>query len=122
MNEVTVRSANTREFWTRERCHVRELVNDPQLQDFSLAEVRVPPGVKTELHKLGVNEWYVIRSGQGRMEVGGQPWLDVAPGNFVAIPAGTSQRIENPGPEDLIFECICLPRFSPDTYESLEDA
>ncbi len=105
-----------------ERCHVRELVNDPLVKDFSLAEIRVEPGIRTQLHKLRVDEWYVIRSGRGRMEVGGQPWVDVSPGDFVVIPAGISQRIENPGPENLIFQCICIPRFLPDTYESLEDA
>lgn len=122
MSEVIVRSANTREYWTRERCHIRELVNDPAIQDFSLAQARVEPGVRTELHKLAVNEWYVIKSGSGRMEVGGKPWADVTAGDFIAIPAGTSQRIENTGVDDLIFECICLPRFTVDAYESLEEA
>ena len=122
MTDATVKSGDTREFWIRERCHITELINDPQARDFSLAEARVEPGVKTELHKLGVNEWYVIRSGQGRMEIGGEPWVDVAPGDFFAIPAGVSQRIENTGPEDLIFQCICLPRFSTDSYQSLEEA
>jgi len=122
MSDATIRSGNTREFWIRERCHITVLVNDPLTRDFSLAEARVEPGVTTELHKLDVNEWYVIRSGQGRMEIGAKPWVDVAPGDFFAIPAGVSQRIENTGAEDLIFLCICLPRFSADTYQSLEEA
>lgn len=122
MDDATVRSGDNREFRTRERCHIRELVNDPQIREFSLAETRVEPGVRTELHKLDVDEWYVIRSGQGRMEVGGKPWIDVAPGDYLTIPAGVSQRIENTGPEDLIFQCICLPRFSADSYQPLEEA
>ena len=122
MSEVIVRSANTREYWIRERCHIRELLNDPAVRDFSLAEARVGPGITTELHRLAVNEWYVIKSGSGRMEVGGEPWADVTPGDFIAIRAGTSQRIENTGVDDLIFECICLPRFTVDAYESLEEA
>jgi len=121
MDKATVKAGNTGEFWIRERCYIRELINDPLIPDFSLAETRVEPGVKTELHKLDVNEWYVIRSGQGRMEVGAAPSFDVTPGDFVTIPAGVSQRIENTGSGDLIFECVCLPRFTTDAYHSLEE-
>jgi len=121
MDDVTVRTGDSREFRTRERCHITELINDPQTGEFSLAEARVEPGVTTELHWLEVAEWYVIRRGVGRIEVGGKPWLDVAPGDFVAIPAGISQRIENTGRDDLVFQCICLPRFTPERYVSLEE-
>jgi mannose-6-phosphate isomerase-like protein (cupin superfamily) len=118
MNNVSC--GNAGEFWTRERCHITELINDPQVKAFSLAEARVEAGIRTELHVLDVDEWYVIRSGCGRMEVGGNPWIDVLPGDVVAIPAGVSQRIENPGPGDLVFQCVCVPRFSADGYKSLE--
>lgn len=122
MDDAKARSSDTTEFLTRERCHIRELVNDPETEDFSLAEVRVEPGVTTELHKLSVNEWYVIRRGSGKMEVGGGPSFVVVPGDFITVPAETSQRIRNTGTEDLIFECICLPRFTSAAYESLEDS
>lgn len=122
MSDATDGSGNTGEFWTRERCHITELINDPRTSDFSLAEARVEPGITTELHKLTVAEWYVIRSGTGRMEIGGDPWIDVVPGDFFAIPAGISQRIENTGPSDLIFQCVCLPRFTPAAYQALEKA
>ena len=122
MDDATISTADTEEFWIRERCYIRELINDPGIREFSLAETRVEPGVKTELHKLDVNEWYVIRTGQGRMEVGEAPWVNLTPGDYVAIPAGVSQRIENTGPDDLIFECVCLPRFTADAYHSLEEA
>ena len=36
-------------------------------------------------------------------------------------PAGTAQRITNTGESDLIFLCVCMPRFTPDSYESLEE-
>jgi len=121
MDDATIRSGNREEFWIRERTYITELINDSEIPDFSLADSRVEPGVRTELHSLDVNEWYVIRSGQGRMEVGGAPWADVAPGDIVTIPAGVSQRIENTGPEDLIFQCVCVPRFSVDSYQSLEE-
>ncbi len=55
------------------------------------------------------------------MEIDGKPWVAVKSGDFVLIPAGISQRIENTGTRDLIFECICLPRFTKDAYESLEN-
>jgi mannose-6-phosphate isomerase-like protein (cupin superfamily) len=120
MDEATIRTADTREVQTGERCLIRELVNDPAIAEFSLAETRVKPGIITELHRLTVDEVYVIRRGAGRMEVGGNPWVNIKPGDFVVIPAGISQRIENTGTGDLIFECICLPRFTAGAYESLE--
>lgn len=121
MDDATISAGDNQEFWIRERCYIRELINDPKIPYFSLAEARVEPGVTTELHSLDVNEWYVIRHGQGQMEVGGEPWADVVPGDVVTITAGVSQRIRNSGSEDLVFECICLPRFSVDAYQSLEE-
>ena len=115
-----VLTGDNEEFWIRERCHIRELVNDASIKAFSLAEARVEPGVRTELHRLAVDEWYVITAGQGSVVVGGAEPVTVAPGDVVQIPAGTPQQIENTGRDDLVFECICLPRFTPDCYESLE--
>ena len=107
------------EFWTRERCYIREQVNEPDIMEFSLAMARVEPGVTTELHRLSVDEWYVMVDGTGEVEVDGRK-RSVGPGDVVAIPAGTPQRIRNAGDTDLRFQCICLPRFSPDAYEALE--
>ena len=120
MSDSGNNSAAQNEFWTPERCFIREIVNSPYIQDFSLAQTRVEPGVTTELHKLGVKEWYIILSGQGQMEVDGNPAYAVAPGDIVAIPAESSQRIHNDGDDDLMFQCVCLPRFTPECYVSLE--
>ena len=120
MSDENVIAADTGEFWTRERCFIRELVNDKSIPDFSLAETRVEPGVVTELHKLAVREWYVILHGTGQMEVGDAAPRNVGPGDIVSIPAGVAQRIRNTGDADLVFQCVCLPRFTPEVYESLE--
>ena len=120
MSDSGDNSAAQGEFWTPERCFIREIVNSPDIADFSLAETRVEPGVTTELHKLSVDEWYIILSGEGQMEVSGNPPYTVVPGDVVAIPAETSQRIHNDGHVDLLFQCVCLPRFTPDCYVSLE--
>lgn len=113
--------ASRDEVLTRERCYITELLNDPAVPRASLARCRVPPGVTTELHRLAVDEWYVVSEGHGRMEVGGEPPFEVAPGDAVAIPAGCAQRIENHGAADLVFQCLCLPRFTPECYEPLEE-
>lgn len=108
------------EFHTRERVYVTELLNDPAAPDVSLARCRVQPGVTTELHRLDVAEWYVLEEGEGLMEVGGGEPFAVGPGDVVAIPAGTSQRITNTGEGDLVLQCVCLPRFTEDAYTPLE--
>jgi mannose-6-phosphate isomerase-like protein (cupin superfamily) len=106
---------------TRERCYVTELLNDPGVPQTSLARCRVSPGITTELHRLTVDEWYVVASGLGEMQVGADPSFAVGPGDTVAIPAGVAQRIRNSGNDDLVFQCICVPRFEPQCYESLEN-
>lgn len=111
---------NNKEFWIRERCYIREIVNSAEIREFSLAEARVEPGVTTELHKLGVKEWYIMLRGTGLVEIDGRPGQQVTPGNVIEIAAGVSQRITNTGNTDLVFQCVCIPRFTPDCYESLE--
>lgn len=108
------------ELWTSERCFIREIVNTADIQDFSLAETRVEPGMTTQLHKLSVKEWYIILAGEGQMEIDAKPAHPVVPGDIVSIPAETSQRIYNSGEVDLLFQCVCLPRFTPECYVSLE--
>lgn len=104
---------------TRERCFIAELLNDPGVPDVSVARTRVLPGITTELHALSVLEWYVIRSGRGLMKVG-ETEFAVAPGDTVRIAAGRQQQITNTGDKDLLFLCVCVPRFTPDVYTSLE--
>lgn len=108
------------EFFTEERCHITEVMNTPQSPETSLALARVEPGVTTQLHALdGVVERYVVRKGEGVVEIdGAQQTLRV--GDTAIIPAGASQRITNTGPTDLEFYCLCTPRFVPACYVNLE--
>lgn len=108
------------EFPTRERCHIRELVNDAATPHASLAACRVRPGTTTELHRLSVAEWYAICEGTGLMEVGDDAPFAVAAGDVVTIPAGVAQRIRNTGRGDLVFHCLCVPRFTPECYRPVE--
>ena len=108
------------EVWTRERCFVTELINDAAWPELSLARCRVEPGITTELHVLSLHEFYVIESGQGLMQVGDEVPFEVAPGATVTIPQQTPQRITNTGKEDLVFLCVCAPRFTPENYTPAE--
>ena len=108
------------EVWSEERCFITELLNRADQPEISLARTRVEPGVTTQLHQLSVNEWYVIESGEGLMRVGDEPPVSVVPGDTVSIPKHVVQQITNTGPEDLLFLCVCTPKFSPECYTSLE--
>ncbi len=105
--------------WTVERCFIVETWNHPSDPAVSLASARVSPGVITARHALAVDERYLIENGQGRIEIDGIE-TDVAPGDVVLIPRGTTQRIRNLGDEDLVFLCVCTPRFEPLHYEDRE--
>ena len=121
MTETIVRAANSEEVWTSERCYIREIVNHESIPEYSLAESRVEAGVTTQLHSLGVREWYVIMRGTGLMEIDGGPQFAVGPGDAYEIPAGISQRISNTGDTDILLQCVCMPRFTMDCYNSLEE-
>lgn len=108
------------EFWTDERCYITEVLNSAKHPEVSIARTRVEPGVTTQLHSLSVSEWYLIESGEGLMSVAGGSPRKVTPGMIVTISKHASQRIENCGVIDLIFLCVCAPRFLQDCYTSLE--
>ncbi len=87
----------------------------------SIARARVEPGVTTQLHRLrGVIERYLIAGGSGLAKIGDLNPERVSPGDVVVIPEGMNQQISNDGTTDLIFYCICSPRFTKDCYEALE--
>lgn len=117
----TIFSKKIPEFWTPERCFIKEILNDPSHPNNSLAIARVPPGVTTQLHRLhGTEETYIIKRGGGVLEIDGEK-AELRLGDAIIIPAGASQKISNIGDEDLEFFCLCTPRFLPECYENLED-
>jgi len=110
----------TEEFTTPERCSILETYAVDE-ESMSIARARVQPGVSTAWHIVEHTiERYLMIEGSGRVEVGDLPAADVGPGDIVHIPAGTRQRITNVGVCDLIFYCVCTPRFQQENYRSLE--
>ncbi len=110
------------EFFTDEGCFILENANSPLDPDCSVARARVRPGVTTRWHFLeGTAERYLILSGMGKVEIGDLPPTLVEPGDVVIIPPGAPQRIENVGVEDLVFYCICTPRFLVERYFEVEN-
>lgn len=104
---------------THENCFILEMANDAGDPDVSIARARVLPGVTTEWHGVrDIDERYVIVSGKGRVEVGDLPPSVVSEGDVVRIPANTPQRITNVGDVDLVFLCVCTPRFVQSAYVS----
>ena len=113
------RADQSKEFLTDEHCFILEVSNDPGDPDVSIARARVGPGVTTAWHRLdGIVERYVIVGGRGRVELGHMPPTLVGEGDVVRIPANVAQRITNVGGEDLVFFCVCTPRFTPTAYIS----
>jgi mannose-6-phosphate isomerase-like protein (cupin superfamily) len=107
MSVAQIHKSESVEFLTPEGCWIVETWNDAGDAAVSVARARVQPGVTTKLHRLrGVVERYVIVSGNGFALIGG--------------PDGTSQQVVNDTAVDLIFYCICSPRFTPGCYEVLE--
>ena len=121
MREAVLRSNQTDEYYTDERCFVLETSNTPDDSEVSIARARVVPGESTKWHRLaGTTERYYVLSRHGRVEVGDLPPQEVLPGDTVIIPPHVRQRIANTGRDDLIFLCICSPRFLPEVYKDLE--
>lgn len=106
--------------WTSERCFILELLNNDQYPEVSVALTRVEPGMITQQHVLSVHEVYVIKEGAGTMFLGDKQPFEVSPGDVVTIPKGVPQSIRNDGTVDLVFTCVCTPRFSQNCYTSLE--
>lgn len=112
-------SSEDKERWFEEGCFIQELLNHP-LAESSIARARVPVGNKTLWHSVSVHEWYIVESGKGQVELDFQNGIEVVKGMNISISPNTAQRILNIGEQDLIFICLCSPRFTPECYKSLE--
>ncbi len=111
-----IKVESLKEFETPERCSIAENWSSP---DVSIARARVKPGVTTLPHHLkATNEIYLIVRGVGKARIGKHEPVTVKAGDTVFIPAGTSQQITNTGKSDLVFYCVCTPRFTQECYQT----
>ncbi len=118
MNPKIVKGSSPNEYLTPEHCYIAENYSG---KDVSVARATVKPGVTTLAHHLvGVQEIYLITNGQGRVNIGDLEPTDVTPGDVVIIPPETSQKATNTGKTDLVFYCICTPRFTQACYVNEE--
>ena len=114
-----IRSQSKPEIYFEEKCFITELLNSEESPDVSVARARVNPGVTTVLHWLkDTEEKYFILSGSGEVEIDGKVNGTVQGGDLVIIPENSTQRIKNIGADDLIFICICTPRFETKNYNT----
>lgn len=114
MKPKIVKASSLEETSTPENCFIAENFSN---KDISVAQARVKPGITTFSHHLiGVNEIYLITSGKGQVDVADLKSTKVSKGDLIVIPAGCSQRISNIGKKDLVFYCICTPKFTTECY------
>lgn len=117
---MILKKGQQNEFWTEERCFITEVFNSPSSPNVSLAQARVEPQIKTQVHQLSCDEIYYILSGNGILHID-QHKHELAAGDIAFIKKGQNQSIFNPSQkEDLIFLCICSPRFELDDYRNME--
>jgi mannose-6-phosphate isomerase-like protein (cupin superfamily) len=102
------------EYLTPERCYIAENFSD---KDVSIARATVKPGITTKAHHLEkIQEIYIITAGEGKVAFSGLEPATVSVGDVIVIPAGASQKITNTGQTDLVFYCVCTPRFTEECY------
>jgi mannose-6-phosphate isomerase-like protein (cupin superfamily) len=102
------------EYLTPERCYIAENFSD---KNVSIARATVKTGVTTKAHHLEkIQEIYIITAGEGKVSFSGLDPATVSVGDVIVIPAGASQKITNTGQTDLVFYCVCTPRFTEACY------
>jgi len=118
MNPKIVKAKTPHQYLTPERCYIAENHSDPAV---SVARATVNPGVTTKAHHLkGTQEIYIVTAGKGVVAIGDLEPAEVTVGDVVVIPPLTSQKVTNTGTEDLVFYCVCTPRFTEECYVDLE--
>ncbi len=108
------------EFYTNEKCHIIEMMNIPDIENISISRARVEPRITTQNHALHFDEVYYVLSGKGEMQINNGELKTLEPGDIAFIKKGSSQKITNVLNVDLIFLCVCTPRFKVEGYESTE--
>jgi mannose-6-phosphate isomerase-like protein (cupin superfamily) len=101
-------------FITKDGSQIREILSpaNSAIERQSLAEALLPPGEATDEHSHPITEEiYYILSGAGRMRIEGEE-RDVGQFDGIAIPPGALHKIWNTGEEDLVFLCMCVPRYT----------
>ncbi len=119
MKPKIIKAQTPNEYLTPERCYIAENHSDPAV---SIARATIKPGITTKAHQLkqGVQEIYIITQGQAIVRVGDLEPAEVTVGDVVVIPPLISQKITNTGTTDLVFYCVCTPRFTEQCYMDLE--
>ncbi len=116
-----IRGRSRKAEFTPEHCFIAELWGSNDDNALSIARAIVKPNVTTAAHHLsGVNEIYIICHGVGEISIEGLEKTEVKNGDLIFIPASTSQKITNTGKTDLVFYCICTPKFTTDCYRNDE--
>jgi mannose-6-phosphate isomerase-like protein (cupin superfamily) len=104
---------------TAEGVRILESWNVPSDPAASIARARLLPGEATQWHYLeDTVERYLVVTGTGQVEVDGDAPQTVGPGDVVFIPEGVAQRIRCTGTHELVFYCVCTPRFEERNYRS----
>lgn len=116
------RSINqTPSYITRDGSQIQELLHPDSaaIVNQSLALATIPAGETTLRHRhLCSEEVYLIRSGEGEMQLAGESF-SVVVGDAVVIPAGTPHAICNRGLTPLEILCCCAPPYAHDDTELL---
>ena len=110
-------------YLTKDGSQIRELLHPDQhsINNQSLAEATVPPGVTTHLHRhLQSEEIYHITQGKGLMTLGDQQF-SVVSGDSICIPPGTAHCIENDADIPLLILCCCAPPYAHADTELLDE-
>jgi mannose-6-phosphate isomerase-like protein (cupin superfamily) len=109
-----VKALSLNPYLTPEHCYIAENFSG---KDVSIAVATVKPSVTTKAHHLnGIQEIYIITAGKGMVAFSGLKPTMVSVGDVIVIPAGVSQKITNTGQTDLVFYCVCTPRFTDACY------
>ncbi len=98
-------------FTASDGCRLAEVIhpaNDPTSSGVSLSRACLPHGKATIPHRLDFLEIYYVLRGRGVLHQDDQA-QEVGPESCVYLPAGSRQWLQNTGPDDLVFLCVCHP-------------